>query len=207
MSKYTIVGKSGRGNIGGSVYEIAYQVEDYSGTYKADFICLGALEGRKGRYAFLEGNEYPFIITKQDREEFLEELKAFQLGASYRKTHPIKKSSLEVLREKKKEYLSEIDKINDKIEQEENRLKQQKAKEYLSDIDRNSLYDFESKLKTIFFDDCRYILLPDNFSINQNILIYDTELKKVVKVYEMHSHKILTRDPIISEIIRWSNTK
>ena len=111
------------------------------------------------------------------------------------------------MKEKKKEYLSEIDKINDKIEQEENRLKQQKAKEYLSDIDRNSLYDFESKLKTIFFDDCRYILLPDNFSINQNILIYDTELKKVVKVYEMHSHKILTRDPIISEIIRWSNTK
>ena len=38
MSKYTIVGKSGRGNIRGSVYEIAYQVEDYAGTYKADFI-------------------------------------------------------------------------------------------------------------------------------------------------------------------------
>ena len=207
MSKYTIVGKSGRGNIRGSVYEIAYQVEDYAGTYKADFICLGTLQGRQGKYAFLESNTYPFIITKQDREEFIEELKAFQLGASYRKTHPIKRSSIEVLKDKKKEYLAEIEKLNDKIEEEENKLKQQRVREYMNDIDRESLYDFESKLKQIFFDECRYILLPDNFSINQNILIYDTELKKVVKVYEMHNHKILSRDPSATEITRWNNTK
>lgn len=203
MSKYNILGKSGRGNIRGSVYTITYQVEDYAGNYKCDLICLGTLEGRKGKYAYLEGNEYPFIITKQDKEDFIEELKAFQIGASYRKTHPVKKSSLDLLKEQLKEHEKEVEKLKDKIEQEEYTIFRQKVREYLADIDRNSLYEFESKLKSIFFDDCRYILLPDNFSINQNILVYDTELKKVVKVYEMHMHKILTRDPLESEIKRF----
>lgn len=203
MSKYIIVSKSGRGNMRGSVYTITYQVENYSGNYKCDMYCMGTLEGRKGKYVYLEGNEYPFIITKDDKDDFIEQIKLFQEGSSYRKAHPIKKSDLDILIDQKKEYEEKLDDIEDKIEKEKYKLFKQEIKDYQTNIDKDSLFEFESKFKELFYDGCRYILLPDNFSINQNMWVYDTKLKKIVKVYEMHNHKILSREPLESEIKRF----
>lgn len=203
MSRYVIVSKSGRGNERGSVYTISYQVDGLSTIYKADFICLGTLEGRKGKYAFLEGNEYPFIRSNEERQDFIDQIKLFQEGSSYRKAHPITKSNLDTLKDKRKEYERMLNDIDDQIESEENRILKEKVNEYMKDIDYEALKKFEVAFKDLFFDGCRFILLPDSYSVNENIFVYDTQYKKVVKIYEMHNHKILSRDPLDREIKRF----
>lgn len=134
---YNIIKKHGKGNIKGSIYTIEYQVDNLPQRYMSDMYCLGS-ENRIGKFAWLESQNYPFIVTHQDKDNFIKELALYQKGSSYRKNNPIKYSDIEVLQDKRNklyEQLNEIDKdIATKIRQDQ----QEKLTKYRSSVSKKS---------------------------------------------------------------------
>lgn len=182
MSKYNIIEKQGRGNIQGKEYTICYQVNNKSNIYKVTLYCFGTDEGKIGKFCFYDQGQKYGITTNKDKTEFLEELKLYQRGSAYRKTHPIAKSELMKYQDL---YESKAQELNN-IEQHINKLKAEELENkmitYREEIDKPSLISFEDSLKNLFKIQKRYILIPYIYYVKNAFIIYDTELKKAVKI-------------------------
>ena len=175
MGKYNIINKSPEGNKLYKDYIVKYQVNNDPKIYEVDMVCIKYEE--EIRYAFLEqpnsklkGENPMFIDTKEDREEFVQEIKKYQMGSSYRKTHPIAYSEKDKLKNEMKELQKRISEIelkerNDRIKDYKNKIKlKEKDEEY------NKL---KSKLEEITLTN--YKLTQIDFGTITRICLVDKE--------------------------------
>ena len=146
-------------------------------------------------YAFLSTNKYLHIDTEEDRNEFCEEIKLFQKGGSYRKTHPIVKSQSMILKDKKRKLEEEISDVDRKIREAEDIERQQKFKSYTEDIDYESLQEFVKKIATVLDNSNRYYIVPvmhiwDGYKLE----VWDRQLDKPVYIGELNKNGTVFRD-------------
>lgn len=116
MGKYNIINKSPEGNKLYKDYIVKYQVNEQPEIYEAKMVCIN-YEGDI-RYAFLDdGQPLSFIdddnekIERANKQEFVDEIKKYQKGSSYRKTHPIAYSEKDSLKNQIKELQAKLAKI------------------------------------------------------------------------------------------------
>lgn len=96
MSKYIIISKSPKGNHSHIDSTVKYIVKGSNKVHNCKMTYI-TIEGNS-EYVFLDKSKtgvsnthcgYFGIINKDDALEFIEEVKKYQKGGSYRKTHPI----------------------------------------------------------------------------------------------------------------------
>lgn len=195
MSKYIIVNKDKKRNIPGQRYTITYQISDGStNMYKVDLYCIEVEHQIK--YCFIEGYNGFGIETNDDRSDFLEQLKEFQKGGSYRKKHPInyKKSALiEQEIERQEENIRVLKQELDRVKDQE---LDDKFTHYLDDVDNDGLNIYLNNLRAAIESNPRYRLEGIEFHIweGHRIFIYDVELNKRVKVITIRDGKLDIRD-------------
>ena len=159
MGKYTIIDKYPKGNRDYKTATISYQVSGYgSDIFKAEMIYINNEDITT--YAFLSNNKYIHINTDEDKNDFCNEIKLFQKGGSYRKTHPIIKSQSMILRDKKHKLEAELSNLDKKIREAEDIERKQKFKSYKDDIDYESLNTYVDLLTTAFKPNDRYYIKP-----------------------------------------------
>lgn len=190
MSKYIIVSKSGKGNKPGKEYVINYQVNTDAVIYKCTLYCFGK-EGRIGKYAFIEGWTYPQIETTEDKNDFIEELKAFQKGSSYRKTHPLNEDELMKLQKMKNEYLAKVSDIDNQIADIKTKNLQNNINNYRKNIDTKSLNCFQDKLFKLLINS-NYTLAKCDVIIpgRSDLVIIDKKSNLPVKIIDIYSDTI-----------------
>ena len=194
MGKYNIIDKYPKGNNEYKTATISYQVEGYgSEIFKAEMVYVNSEDITT--YAFLSTNTYLHIDTDKDRNEFCEEIKLFQKGGSYRKTHPIVKSQSMILRDKKRKLEEEISDVDRKIREAEGQERQQKFKLYTKDIDYDSLHEFVEKIVTAIDNSSRYYIVPvmhiwDGYKLE----VWDRQLDKPVYIGELNKNGTVFRD-------------
>ena len=194
MGKYNIVDKYPKGNNEYKMATISYQVDGYgSDIFNAEMIYIN--NKNITTYAFLSTKTYPHIDTDEDKDEFWNEIKLFQKGGSYRKTHPIIKSKSMSLKDKKHKLEDELCKLDAEIRDAEEQERQQKFKSYTSDIDYDSLYKFTENVTTVLNDNSRYYIVPilhiwDGYKLE----IWDRQLNKPVYMGVLKESNITFRD-------------
>lgn len=183
MSKYTIIDKYPKGNNHNKSSIISYQVDGCgSDIFKAKMIYVdNKVTGVS--YAFFSEEDYQHINTSEDRMEFCNEIKEFQKGGSYRKTHPIKKSEAFLLKEKRNELDAEIRNIDKEIREAEEKERKQKFSTYKLDIDYESLNIYIEGIKSALNNSDRYYIEPVlHIWDGYKLMIKDKELNKPVYV-------------------------
>ena len=97
---YNIISKYPKGNDRRKTYNIKYQVDNQPEIYEVTMIYV-ELRDEKPKYVFLlvkdpeyktfrlAGNNPKYVETSHQKDIFIEEVRKFQKGGSYRKTHPI----------------------------------------------------------------------------------------------------------------------
>lgn len=194
MSKYNIIEKYPKGNNEYKTATISYQVAGYgSDIFKAEMVYINSEDITT--YAFISTNKYLHIDTDEDRNEFCEEIKLFQKGGSYRKTHPIVKSQSMILKNKKRKLEEEISDVDRKIREAEEIERQQKFKSYTEDIDYNSLQEFVKKIAIALDNSNRYYIVPvmhiwDGYKLE----VWDRQLDKPVYIGELNKNGTVFRD-------------
>lgn len=194
MSKYNIIEKYPKGNNEYKTATISYQVAGYgSDIFKAEMVYINSEDITT--YAFLSTNKYLHIDTEEDRNEFCEEIKLFQKGGSYRKTHPIVKSQSMILRDKKRKLEEEISDVDRKIREAEEIERQQKFKSYKDDIDYKSLQEFAKSIVKALDHSNRYYLVPvmhiwDGYKLE----VWDKQLNKPVYIGVLKEDGVTFRD-------------
>ena len=194
MSKYNIIEKYPKGNNEYKTATISYQVAGYgSDIFKAEMVYINSEDITT--YAFISTNKYLHIDTDEDRNEFCEEIKLFQKGGSYRKTHPIVKSQSMILKDKKRKLEEEISDVDRKIREAEEIERQQKFKSYTEDIDYNSLQEFVKKIAIALDNSNRYYIVPvmqiwDGYKLE----VWDRQLEKPVYIGELNKNGTVFRD-------------
>lgn len=185
MHSYNIISKSGKGNVYGSVYTITYQVDNETTRYDADVYCLGS-ENRIGKFCFLESYEYPLIDSKEDRENFINEISEFQKGSSYRKKHPIAMSKLDELYKQKLEYMDKVNEIEKQIETENKTKLSIDYENYLKQIDQKSLDSYTKQVHELFTHNERYAIRKNSLlGLYNSWIIYDKQLDKPVRIIDI----------------------
>lgn len=177
MHTYNIITKLGKGNHYGAVYTFIYQVDGKSERHRCELYCRGS-QGRTGSFCYLSPNKYPFIESEEDKDNFINEIKQYQKGSSYRKTHPIAMTDSEELEKVKKEYEDKIAEIELEIAKLKKKEVEQKYIDLKNSLDVKSLTKFVDKLRKILNDE-RYSLRY-NRPIGQYV-IYDKQLDKPIK--------------------------
>lgn len=194
MGKYTIVTKSPKGNDACKVSTISYQVEGYgSDIFSAEMIYIHNKD--ISTYAFLSTKTYPHIDTDEDKDEFWNEIKLYQKGGSYRKTHPIIESQSMVLKHERRKLEDELADINNKIRDAEEQERQQKFKIYNKDIDYDSLNEFTKNIESVLNTDSRYYLIPvmhiwDGYKLE----VWDKKLNKPVYIGVLKENGVTFRN-------------
>lgn len=214
-SKYTILSKSTTNNIPGKSCNITYIINSRPyDRFNVELYCLGRIEDKKriGKYAFIEGKTKGFgIDTVEDRSEFLEELKKFQCGSSYKKSHPIKLTKLEELKQKEQQLKDELSKVRYEIDKENANIFNEKALKYDSLLKKykEELNVFINELKTLFTSvdisinpNPRYCL--KYLSLYGDICIWDKiEDKPMKRLICYHLNDIRVVDLYESDISRY----
>ena len=215
---FNIIKKSGKGNKSGSVYDITYQVNDHSQMYTVEMYCLGLDDNGKGRYCFLDGKQYPFIESKEDRDAFVEQIKEFQKGRCYRLTHPIALPTLKELRIQKQELHKQLEdilkketftsNIDNQIKIVTDAQKQEYIKEQRSKIN-NIKSDIESFIDTFakeLVGDGKFKLVPrSTYCGDQYFLLYNIEHNVYCKALTFNRNNLEIRDISDGELLEKSN--
>lgn len=190
MSKYIIVDKIGKGNKVGKEYVFRYQVGEDATIYKCSMYCLDSCN-RIGKFVFIEGRDYYNIDTKQDKDDFINEIKLFQRGSSYRKTHPINEDKLMKLQKLKLEYQHQIDSIDTQISDIETSMLEDKIKKYRDNIDEKSLSEFENELRKLLVNS-KYTIGRSNSIIygRGDLVIIDKTNNLPVKIITIYSDEV-----------------
>jgi len=193
MGKYVIVDKYPKGNNEYKTATISYQVDGYGyEVFKAEMIYIDSEDITT--YAFLSTNKYWHIDTQEDRDEFCNEIKLFQKGGSYRKTHPIIKSKSMELKEKKSKLNDELCKLDKEIREAEEDERQQKFKVYAEDINYNSLVPFVSNLSKALTDKRYYVVPVMHIWDGYKLEIWDRQLNKPVQIGVLKEDGVTFRD-------------
>ena len=194
MSKFIIVDKDKKGNKGGERYTITYQIKSKgSERFSVDMYCVYE---NPVRYCFIADRYGYGLDTSEDRAEFLDEFYEFQKGGSYRKTHPILYSNMEVIKQEIKEYDDKIYELKRKLEEEKEKAKQIKFEHYYEDVDIEAVNIYVENIKKAFEEDSRFYVSGIEFHIweGHRIFIYDRELQKPVKIITVKDGKVNFRD-------------
>lgn len=197
MTTYNIISKTPKGNIRGKMYTVFYQKDNKPQKYSVQLYCFGIIDG-KAKYCFKADDS---SIPQKDRELFLKELAAYQRGSSYRRSHPISKSNIDLLKEKRIDLETQINNINRDIKELETNEFHEKLVTYQKSIDQKSLEKFSLDLHKFF---CKSISLSryaivNNFSSNK-IYIFDKTIRMPVKVLTFYEDCIDMRDLLDSEL-------
>lgn len=172
MGRFIIVDKDKTGNKGGERYTITYQINGNGSTrYTVDMYCIYE---KPARYCYIGGQYGTGLETEKDRAEFLNEFYEFQKGGSYRKTHPIEYSKLEVLNEKLGKAKLEVSTIEKEIREEEENERELKFKTYYDDVDNRSLDTYVKGITKALSSNHRYEVSGIEFNIwerSQNICL------------------------------------
>lgn len=203
MSKYNIIEKYPKGNDRNVTYSIKYQVDNKPDIYEVDMLYLGLQDTPK--YVFLtigldddarlQGSNVQYINNNQDREEFISEISKYQLGGSYRKTHPIAKSRTMELKQEISEYQDKITELERELRKATELEKEEKYNNYFEDIDLDGLDTFIEQIKTAFNSD-KYYLMGIEYHIweGHRIFICDKKTGKKVKVIMIKDNNLEFRD-------------
>lgn len=190
--KYNIIKKHGKGNIASSIYTIEYQVDGLPQRYITDVYCLGS-KNRIGRFAWLEGMQTPFIVTKSDKDNFMNELALYQKGSSYRKNNPIKYSDVEILNDKRDKLYQELNaldkQIKDKIQEETDiKLKlyrEESSKEY----NKNAINELDNLLNNFTYDIYPVCDINIDYHFYDGIYLKSKKTNKVIALFIYDKHK------------------
>ena len=163
MSRFIIVDKNKKGNKGGERYTITYQISGNGNTkYTVDMYCIAE---KPVRYCYISGQYGVGLDTEKDRAEFLDEFYEFQKGGSYRKTHPIEYSKLELLNEKLGEAKLSVSSIEKEIREEEEKERELKFKTYYADVDEKGLNEYVRGITKALASNNRYEVSGIEFNI------------------------------------------
>lgn len=177
-------------------YTFEYQILGEPKRYKINMIYLSFYENniKKSKFVFISGKSLyeniHFNESNKDclknRDDFINEISKWQKGGSYRKTHPIAHSRLDLLREEKKGLESRLKTLEFEINNEKIANKKERIKNYQSDLDIKSLNKFESDLTNII-DSNRYCISERYYNGDLLLLIYDLEKNKYRKIIKFYS--------------------
>lgn len=117
QNTYNIISKYPKGNKRNCEYTITYQLNNKPDYYTVKMIYLNL--PNESKYVFLDLDRQPHIgiETKTDTDNFINEIKEYQKGSSYRKTHPILKSARDKLLEEELELKSQINKLQLRLDE------------------------------------------------------------------------------------------
>ena len=202
MGKFNIVSKSPSRNVLNKKYEITYQVNGQGATmFKTEVVCFDKVEGRY-KFVFSYNTDKPFINSTEDGNEFINELYLFSLGANYRRTHPVLRSKVDELKEKRQKLSEQITDINTEINKLQNEEFKKTCEHFKQQINNKSLNKFTSQLQKYLIDDNYYISTESKFfNVGVN-WIYSKDLNKPVKKLICDKGNIEIRD-LDEDDLRW----
>lgn len=194
MSKYIIVDKDKKGNKGGERYTITYQLQETGNIrHKVDMFCIC---DDPVKYCYI-ADQYGYgLNTTEDRAEFLDEFYEFQKGGSYRKTHPITYSNIELIQQEIKEHDDKIYELKRKLDEEKVKAKHLKFEHYYEDVDTETLNIYVESIKNAIMSNDRFYVSGIEFNIweGHRVFIYDRDLQKPVKIITIRDGNVDTRD-------------
>ena len=203
MSKYNIIEKYPKGNDRNVTYNIKYQVDNKPDIYEVDMLYLGLQDTPKyvfltiGRddNARLQGKNVQYIDNNADREEFISEISKYQLGGSYRKTHPIIKSKTDELKDEISKYQDKISMLERELREVTELEKEKKFANYFKDIDLVGLDTCIEQIKAAFSSD-KYYLMGIEYHIweGYRVFICDRKTCKKVKAIIIKDDNLEFRD-------------
>lgn len=186
MNKFNIISKYPSGMVFNKTYDIEYQINNKPEIHKLKMICISI--DRTKKMVFLGENE----LEPKEKDKFLDELKEFQKGASYRRNHPIALSHKQKIQKK----IDELQKELDDIKKKENDKIVEQFEEKCNISNNELLEEFVNSLAQILTNP-RYRLDEHNFNGITRKVVYDKLLKVPVKVTflgRLNEYRDLTYD-------------
>lgn len=215
MGKFNIISKSPQGNKINKDYIIKYQVDNKPDIYELKMIYLELPDdngNRECRYLFLDDGTRHYGVDNPTGEryneklsqEFIDELKKFQRGSSYRKTHPIAYTE-------KDQYLNQIKELQKRVSQIELQEHNQKVLRYKHEVvpkENNKEYNKIKKEieKLISKENTRnYSLGISNVGgISNRVCIIDVKTGLPVSIVK-DGEVTLLKDYQIDSLVRYTN--
>ena len=171
VGKFTIISKKPKGQKRNVIYTITYQE---TGKPEVKEIHLIWLDFRENdcKWAFADGRESN-CLSKEDKEELLEEMPKFQKGGSYRKSHSITYTKKELIRQEIKDKEYEIYNLQQQIREIEESEYVDLESKYSKLIDNKRLDKFEKGLRELV-KETGYMVKEKCWAYNDGVIVYDT---------------------------------
>lgn len=173
-------------------YTYTYQLNGESKKYKIQMLYISSMEQK---WFFDASQRYDPMFEKGDNKtKFIEEIKKWQKGGSYRKLNPTVENIVDKLKSKRKELESNIEEINKEIKQLEEAETEKAVSEYMSDYtdkDRKNLEKIKSNIeKYINGENSRYAIKVSYYNNSPRFVLYDKDKQKYRFIIWLYDNKI-----------------
>lgn len=173
-------------------YTYTYQMNGESTKHKVQLLYIKSMEQK---WFFIAGDKPDPIFDKDNnKEKFIEEIKKWQKGGSYRKLNPTVKSTVDNLKSKRKELEHSIRDIDEEIKKVEKEEREKIAKEYMSDFSDKevaSLNKLRNNVeKYLNGENSRYMIQIRYYNDTPKLFLFDKEKQKYRYVVWLYSDRI-----------------